>query len=442
MKRLLLMTTALAFLTIASCRKDKVEAPTAEDATFTYTTSSQSDNIIIFTADNSELIAQWDFGNGETGEGTTAEAQYPTAGSYDVTLTVFNEEGNASSTQTIVIENDDPSLLDDPVYNLLTGGVDVGSKTWVMDSNNSAHFGVGPEPVGSAGLYPEYWESGCNEKPNTGLYSDEYTFSLSGFSFNMETNGLVYVDDLQEANFPGAYENLGDYSAPFDDQIGNWSVEVDGDTTLTITGGGFMGFYTGVTQYRILRLSENEMWLRYLDGSDPALSWYIRLIPKGYDAGTDCEPVEPVEGWALPIDFETVEPEFEAFGGSTDTIIDNPDQSGINTSNRVLETVLGNETWAGVFVNLDGPLDFSTATSIKVKVWAPATGAFRMKLEAQASSSTFVEKDVDVTVANEWTEITVDWTGEAADTYDRLVLFPGWDVSNAGTFYLDDIKQE
>jgi PKD repeat protein len=445
MKRLLILTLAGAFLTIGACKKDKVEAPTAEDAQFTYTTSSQSDNIILFTASNAELIAQWDFGDGNTGEGTTVEAQYPLAGSYDVTLTVFNEAGQASSTQTIVIDQDDPTLLDDPIYNLLTGGIDVGSKTWVLDSNNSGHFGVGPNPVGAGGLTPEWWAASCNEKPNTGLYSDQYTFTLQGFGFDMYTNGLVYVDDQQSANFPNSYENLGDYSAPYDNVLGEtWKVEVGDDTTLTVSG-GFMGFYTGVTEYRILRLSENEMFLRYLDVSDAGLSWYIRLVPEGYDAGTDCEPgggTNDSTAYALPIDFESEDNVFTTFGGSTYQVTDNPDASGINTSARVLETVHGDQTWAGLFVDLLDPLDFSTNSSIAVKIWAPSTGTLRIKLEDQLSSTTFVEKDVTVGTANQWIEVSIDFAGEDNGVYNRLVLFPGWDVANAGTFYLDDISQQ
>ncbi|NQV53572.1 MAG: PKD domain-containing protein [Flavobacteriales bacterium] len=443
MKRLLIFTIASAFLTIGACKKDKIEAPTEEDAQFTYTTSSESDNILIFTASNAELIAQWTFGNGSTGEGTTVEAQYPLAGNYEVTLAVFNEEGQASSSQTITIAQDDPSLLDDPLYNLLTGGIDIGSKTWVMDSLIDGHFGVGPNPVGAGGLYPEWWEALCSEKPNTGLYSDRYTFTLQGFGFDMATNGLVYIDDLQESNFPGAYENLGDYSAPYEDQLGEtWKIEVGDDTMLTVSG-GFLGFYTGTTEYQIIKLTENELFLRYLDASESVNSWYIRLTPVDADNGTDCETGGGGGNtYSLPIDFETIEPEFSVFGGSSDTIIDNPDQSGINTSNRVLETVHGDQTWAGLFVDITDPFDFSTNTTITLKVWAPSTGTMRVKLEAQASSTTFVEKDVEVTAANEWVEVSIDFAGEAADTYDRLVLFPGWDVANAGTFYLDDISQQ
>jgi hypothetical protein len=53
-----------------------------------------------------------------------------------------------------------------------------------------------------------------------------------------------------------------------------------------------------------------------------------------------------------------------------------------------------------------------------------------------------VEVDVNVTVANSWQSISVDFAGSASGVYDRLVLFPGWNVANAGTFYIDDIIQQ
>jgi hypothetical protein len=143
----------------------------------------------------------------------------------------------------------------------------------------------------------------------------------------------------------------------------------------------------------------------------------------------------------LPIDFETVQPTFTTFGNSTYSIGANPDASGANTSATVLTTVHGNETWAGLFVDLDAQLDFTTANQIKLMVWAPDTGTFRLKLENSAATSQFVEQDQPVTVAQAWTELTFDLTG-AATLYDRVVLFPGWGVSNAGTFHVDNIKQE
>ena len=55
--------------------------------------------------------------------------------------------------------------------------------------------------------------------------------------------------------------------------------------------------------------------------------------------------------------------------------------------------------------------------------------------------NSFVEVDVMVTTANSWVEITFDMTGTPT-SFDRMVLFPGWGVANAVTFYIDDILQD
>ncbi|MGA0109835.1 MAG: hypothetical protein ACO3HG_05150, partial [Schleiferiaceae bacterium] len=106
--------------------------------------------------------------------------------------------------------------------------------------------------------------------------------------------------------------------------------------------------------------------------------------------------------WAqnsLPVDFESTPPAFTVFGNSTYSIVANPNAAGINTSATVLETVHGNETWAGLFFDLTNKLDFTNDTVIQIMVWAPATGTMRLKLEDKTNSSVFWEADQPVTVA-------------------------------------------
>ena len=438
-----LLFTLAMIIAISSCKKEDpvlIDPPTAADAAFTYTPSAANPNIIEFTASNPDLIANWDFGNGTTGEGTNVTATYPNAGTYIVTLTVFNQGGSNFSSQSIVIENDDLTLLDDPIYNALTGGIDgPGSKTWVMDSTVIGHLGVGPDPVSGLGDVPEYYAAGPNAKSGVGLYNDKYVFHLNAFEFDMETNGDVYVHNELAGDFPGSYENLTDYTAPFEDQLDeSWTVSIGADTSISLSGASFMGLWTGVQEYRILLVNDTALWLQYKHHSG-GLNWYIKLIPEGFEHSG--EVVEP-STYSLPLDFEGEVPEFNTFGGSSYAVITNPDPSGINTSANVVETIHGIEVWAGVYVNLTEPLDFSTNTQIALKVWAPVTGPFRIKIEKSIDPGAFVELDVDVPVANQWVEVFVDFTGAAADTYDRLVLFPGWNVADAGTFYFDDIKQQ
>ena len=431
---------ALALLVSVGC-KDKPslgDPPTAEDAEFTFMPSTSNQNIIEFTANNATLQASWDFGNGATGEGTSATSPYPFAGTYTVTLTVQNSGGSASSSRDVVIVQDDPSLVSSPIYNLLTGG---SSKTWAVDSVRPAHMGVGANPSGSAGDYPGYWAAGANEKSGAGLYNDRYTFHLQDYGFDHVTNGDIYVNTAHAGNAPftdTASCLVGDFTASTPNAMGEtWTLNEGADTSITLSGNAMIGYWTGVQTYKIVSIDSNEIFLRYEDSQNAALAWYIRLVPEGFIS----DPGPQATTYALPIDFETIQPTFTTFGNSSFSIVGNPDATGVNTSSTVLETVHGNETWAGLLVNLNAKLDFGTEKTIKLMVWAPDTGTFRLKLEDQAAPSQYVEMDQSVTVANAWTELTFDLTGTGT-LYDRLVIFPGWNVSSAGTFYVDNIKQE
>ena len=437
-------TMVVMLLVLSSCKKDEPtlgQPPSAADAVFTYEASTSSDNIIVFTASNSSLTHQWELGNGATAEGSVVEGIYPYEGTYTVKLSVFNSGGSNSSTQDIVIAQDDPTLIDNPIYDLLTGGVSgPGYKSWAVDSVVATHFGVGPNPSESAGDYPEWWAAGPLEKTGSGMYNDLYTFHLQNFGFDWITNGDLYVNSMSAGLAPftdTVASNVGDFTAFYPDQLGeSWILTEGDDTTISLSGDAMIAYWTTQQTYKIVHLEENKLILRQVDGMDPGLAWYVTLVPEGFVSN----PPPPETMYSLPIDFETEEVAFTTFGNSTYQILANPDQSGINTSTTALETVHGNESWAGLFVNLEEALDFSTQTTIKLKVWAPNTGTFRMKIENQNDPDIFIEVDVEVTQAMAWEELTFDFSG-VTESLDRIVMFPGWDISDAGTFYIDDIIQ-
>lgn len=419
-----------------------VDPPTEADAAFTFEATAESDNILEFTASVDGFNRYvWDLGNGENvEEAQTVVGTYPNAGSYEVTLTVFNDGGSASSTQTLEIAETDPTLLDNELYNILTGGVDGGGmKTWAVDSASAGHFGVGPSPENGDydGDYPKYYAAGVNEKIGGGMYDDRYTFSLEGFGFEMQTNGDVYINGAQVDNFPGAEESpVADFIAPFtptEELTWNLNAPTDADTTLTISGDGFIGYYTGVNTYKVVSISENEIFLQYEDSATPDLVWYIRLVPEGYDSNPGGAATAD-----LPIGFETQTPDLSSFEGNEASIVDNPDQSGINTSTKVLQLIKGFQGYSGSFFDLTEAPTITDGTTLTMKVWAPVTGVFRVKLENTGGE--FVEVDADVTVAEEWTEVTFDLSAGAGLELNRLVLFPSWDVPDAGTFFVDDIN--
>jgi len=285
-KHLLFITSisVLLAIVISACRKENPQLgspPKETDAVFTYAPSDTNDNVIIFTATNPDIINMWDFGNGLTGEGAVVSSIYPNAGNYTVNLSVFNSGGSKTSSQEIIIEQTDPGLLDNPIYTMLTGGINgPGFKSWYIDSTTAGHFGVGPDPVSALGYTPEWWSAPEMAKPGCGMYDDRFVFYLNDYRFDMITNGDVYVHNTIADQYPGAFENLADFTAPYDNQLNeSWSVIEGSDTTLTVSGNSFIGFGTGVNTYKIIELTENSMYLAFGHHTGE-LMWYLRLKPE------------------------------------------------------------------------------------------------------------------------------------------------------------------
>ncbi len=296
----LLLPVILMAACIEEYRLDETTPPD-QAARFSFQPSPENDNIINFTAEQEFFLMKWDLGNGASGTGKTVTGIYPSAGTYNVTLTIFDRGGSASTTLEVVIEQTDPTLLDRPIYNLLTGGIDaIEGKTWVVDSARSGHFGVGPDPVGAAGYFPEWYQAQANEKVGSGMYTDRYTFFLRDFEFDWETNGFVYLNGAQGSNFPGSFDpGVGDLSAPFNSPGGlTWNiVEEEGEfPVLNLTSPGSLGYYAGTNSFQIIRLEENEMFIRFIDQANAGLAWYVRLIPAGFDSGAGNPDPDPDTG--------------------------------------------------------------------------------------------------------------------------------------------------
>ncbi len=149
----------------------------------------------------------------------------------------------------------------------------------------------------------------------------------------------------------------------------------------------------------------------------------------------------------LPVTFEEtqVNYNFTSFGNASAAVVNNPHATGSNTSARVgkLTKPNGAEVWAGTFLEMGSPIDFSVRNKIRMKVWSPAAGiTVKMKLENLANPGINIERDVVNTVANGWEELTFDFSGiNNASQYQRLVVF--FDFGNSGNgadYYFDDIE--
>lgn len=279
-KNMKIVLFLIGVIALTSCHKNPQlgNPPSDQDASFTFAASDTNSNVIVFSAVNQDILCMWDFGNGIKKQGNTVVASYPYAGTYTVKLTVFNKGGSKSSTQQVVIAQDDLSLLNNPYYTKLTGGASgPGYKVWHVDSSYAGHFGVGPDPESALGPVPEWYSAGANEKPGCGMYDDRYIFYLNGFKFDMVNHGDVYVHNSLAAQFPGSFQNLGDFTAPYTDQLqGSWLLTEGDQTSISLSTNSFMGFYTGFNEYRILDITDSTMSLQYKHHAG-GLSWYLKL---------------------------------------------------------------------------------------------------------------------------------------------------------------------
>lgn len=150
----------------------------------------------------------------------------------------------------------------------------------------------------------------------------------------------------------------------------------------------------------------------------------------------------------LPITFEntTLNYQFIDFGNAATSLVANPDISGINLSAKVGKSVKtpGAEVWAGTTMVLDSPIDFSTLTKFRIKVWSPAVGVtIKLKIENQNDANINHEVDQVTTVANAWQYLTYDFgTVNTANSYSKVILFFNFGTNGSGdTYYFDDIRQ-
>jgi len=157
-------------------------------------------------------------------------------------------------------------------------------------------------------------------------------------------------------------------------------------------------------------------------------------------------PFESGENIELPVDFE-LDTDYGLIGfeGAESTVVANPDTSGENTSETVVETIKteGAQFYAGTAMGLDAPIDFSESEIISIKTWSPkADIPVRLKLEA--AGDVFIELDTNTTLENQWETLTWDFSGQTAGIdFTTVVVFfefvpdlPG----DGSTYYYDDIE--
>ncbi|WP_430408691.1 glycoside hydrolase family 16 protein [Kordia sp.] len=225
-------------------------------------------------------------GNEQTNSAGAASFVFSSLGinSYTVTVIAYGTGGNSTST-TITVE---VLATYAPPAELIEKLVGTGSRSWRIKSEQQGHFGLGP--VGGS-IPTEWYGAGPDEKATVGMYDDRYVFSSDGtFTFitdstnddpTMDTSGTIFGRDglVNDLGASGGTINGADVeNLPFNDFNETWGLIAPGGVeTLTLTGDGFIGYYTGGSQtYEIFdRSVPNELVLRTTDGNGEFDWWFI-----------------------------------------------------------------------------------------------------------------------------------------------------------------------
>lgn len=138
-----------------------------------------------------------------------------------------------------------------------------------------------------------------------------------------------------------------------------------------------------------------------------------------------------------------------SFDGGEMAIVTNPDASG-NTSPMVAKLVKGaGQTWAGSKITTATPFVFG-GTTVTIQVYSPRVGVeLLMKFEdatAWPNTVATAEKFATTTVANQWEELTFDFSGidTAVDFMNLVLIMDNGTAGDGGadyTLYIDDMTQ-
>lgn len=154
------------------------------------------------------------------------------------------------------------------------------------------------------------------------------------------------------------------------------------------------------------------------------------------------QPTAPPVGISLPIDFEgdVVTADFANFDTGVGSVVSNPSATGINTSPLVGRIVRSAQNYSGSRIVLAQNLDFSTETTISMKVYTtePAGTPFIFKLEGANPTA---EDNVVTGAPGVWQSFEFDFTGTSTTLNELVFLFDANNSSPGSIFYFDDINQ-
>jgi len=225
----------------------------ASDLKFSATQDATNPNIIYLKSSTPEVIPYWDYVVGSS-KNASDTIYIPFEG--DFWIKYYAYSGGLPTVDSVKITlKQDPTYFADPAWEFLTNGP--AGKTWVWAVDNSYKYGVwGIGPW--TGSWGEWWPGAADAASNVGAnITDEMTFDLNkGFNYKLQPQGAA----AKTSKFT------------FDPVA----------KTIKLVGSGDISFGKSGVTYYIVKLTADELTLKYEDSGN---GWYYLFKRKGYTYG-------------------------------------------------------------------------------------------------------------------------------------------------------------
>lgn len=140
-------------------------------------------------------------------------------------------------------------------------------------------------------------------------------------------------------------------------------------------------------------------------------------------------------------DFEHIP--LNSLDASTWAMVSNPDMSGINMSNKVLEMnrAFDGVPWAGFWSPLPMPIDVTDNKYVHMKLWKPRVSPVKFKLEKDGESLEIFSMN-EQTMTDAWEDFVFDFS-ELTGEWTIIAVLPDFEdpltLTENITIYIDDI---
>ncbi len=170
------------------------------------------------------------------------------------------------------------------------------------------------------------------------------------------------------------------------------------------------------------------------------ITLYFDEIYANNDPTVGSAPVQIMENYEnIPLNY--------LLGGEEDLSamakIPNPDVSGVNLSDNVIEFMRDKDgvPWGGFWSNLPTEIDVTDNKYVHVKVWKPRISPIRFKIEGGEAGTIEVESMYPQTMVNAWEDIVFDFS-EKTGTYPIIAFLPDFEdpltLTEDIVIYFDD----